>query len=63
MPCIRHAWDAYQTVDQARAETSAELAAARTTGVTMYRMSKWLEVTERAIKVRLETYDRSQPRP
>ena len=64
---VRQAWDDYQTIEQARAEAStqvnAELAAARADGVTMYRMAKWLEVTERAIKVRLQTHDRTSTPP
>ena len=64
---VRQAWDDYQTIEQARSEASAqvnaELAAARADGVTMYRMAKWLEVTERAIKVRLQTHDRTNPPP
>ena len=64
---VRQAWDDYQTIEQARSEASAqvnaELAAARADGVTMYRMAKWLEVTERAIKVRLQTHDRTNTPP
>ena len=64
---VRQAWDDYQTIEQARTEASAqvnaELAAARAEGVTMYRMAKWLEVTERAIKVRLQTHDRTSTPP
>ena len=64
---VRQAWDDYRTIEQARSEASAqvnaELAAARADGVTMYRMAKWLEVTERAIKVRLQTHDRTNNPP
>ncbi|MDE0375826.1 MAG: hypothetical protein OXK16_07690 [bacterium] len=65
---VRQAWDTYQAVEQARADASAELnaelATARNEGVTMYRMAKWLGITERAIKVRLQTHDRtSNPSP
>ena len=58
---VLQAWDRYRTAERIRAEASAavteELAAARARGVTMYRMAKWLEITERAIKERLEKYD------
>lgn len=60
---VRQAWDTYKAIEQARSEASAqvnaELAAARDDGITMYRMAKWLGVTERAIKVRIQTHDRT----
>ncbi len=61
------AWETYRRANRARVEASAavdaKLAAARSEGVSMYRMAKWLGVTERAIKVRLEKYDRTHPKP
>lgn len=61
----RRAWENYQTADRARTQASAAvdamLAAARSEGVSIYRMTKWLGVTHRAIKLRLEKYDRANP--
>ena len=62
---VRQAWDHYRTAERTRAEASVvvteELATARALGVSMYRMAKWLEVTERAIKERLDKYDKDTP--
>ena len=60
---VRQAWDAYQKADQTRTETSeavtAELVAARADGVTMYRLARWLGVTDRAVQARLEKHDQT----
>ena len=62
---VRQAWDLYQDADRTRPEASAtvtaELAAAREAGYSMYRMAKWLEVTQRTIQLRLEKHDQANP--
>ena len=64
---ILQAWNHYQKADQARTEASAavtaELAAGREAGVSMYRMAKWLGVHNRTIQARLEYYDQPQNSP
>ena len=64
---VRQAWEDYHTAGRAHAEASAtvtaQLATARAAGVTMYRMAKWLEVTQRSIQVRLEKYDQTNTPP
>ena len=64
---VRQAWNHYQAADRTRIEASAavtaELAAARAAGVSMYRMAKWLGVHDRAIQARLETYDQHKHNP
>lgn len=63
----RKAWEDYQTADRARTQASAAvdamLAAARSEGVSMYRMAKWLGITHRAVTVRLEKHDKKTPKP
>ena len=62
---LRRSWNTYQKAEQTRAEAStqvnADLAAAHAAGITMYRMAKWLGVTPRAIKERLEKHDQTNP--
>lgn len=60
---VRQAWEAYQKADQTRTETSeavtAELVAARAEGVTMYRLARWLGVTDRAVQALLNKHDQT----
>ena len=64
---VLQAWDDYHTAGRAHADASAAvtaaLAAARASGVTMYRMAKWLKVTQRSIQVRLEKHDQTNTPP
>ena len=64
---LRRAWATYQDIGQARAEASAqvtaELLAGRAAGVTMYRMAKWLNISEQAIQARLQTHDQTADNP
>ena len=64
---LARAWDTYQTIQQARTEASAavtaELAVARAKGISMYRMAKWLNVSERTIQARLEKHDQTNTPP
>ena len=64
---VRQAWDHYQAAERARTEASAtvtaELAVARAAGFSMYRMAKWIEVTQRTIQLRLGKYDQTNTPP
>ena len=61
------AWATYQDIGQARAEASAqvtaELLAGRAAGITMYRMAKWLNISEQAVQARLQTHDQTNTPP
>ncbi|MDE0170986.1 MAG: hypothetical protein OXS29_16010 [bacterium] len=60
---LRQAWDTYQAIEQTRAEASAavttQLAAGRAAGISMYRMAKWLNISEQAVQSRLQTHDQT----
>ena len=64
---LRQAWDTYQRTERTRAQASAavtaQLAAGRAAGISMYRMAKWLNISEQAVQARLQTHDQTTRPP